>query len=188
LLTALVLWLDWRFKVFSLSLFCFLFAAGDLLSSRPRSQTFLGWIAANSLTLLFAYYGSGLFVMARRYALINDGDFLQEREQLDKWLQQIRCAGSAIEFPSGSFWTGYWTYRIVNPGACWVVAQFKRGTTKLRSCRVYEPSDVSITQLASGKWQVDIAGKRGRKKIFAEVELTSASALPISQITGPISA
>lgn len=188
-LTALVLWLDWRFKVFSLSLLCFLFAAGNVLTNdRPHSHTLLGWIAANSLTLLFAYYGCGVFVMARRYASVNDNKFIEEREQLENWLQQLRGVGSAIEFPSGSFWTGYWTYRMWNPGGCWVIAQFKRGTTKLRTCRVYESKDVSITQTSSGKWQVDIAGKRGRKKTFAQVELTSASTSAISPITRPMNA
>ncbi len=174
-LTAIILWLDWRFKVYALSIFCFFFAIGDALSNdHPNSHTPLGWIAANGWALLFFYYACGLWVMGRRYALANESSFREERDQLNKWMDEV-SGTTAIEFPTGSFWTGYWSYRILNPGACWIVAQFKRGSSKLRSCRVYELSDVSFTRLPSGKWQVDIGRKGEKKKSFIEVDVSSGS-------------
>ena len=180
--TGIALWLNWRFKVFVLSLFCFLFAVGSLLSKdHPHTNTVFGFIAAYTWVLLFIYYGCGLWVMGRRYAFANDHGFREERDRLDKWIDELNGA-TAITFPSGSFWTGYWTHRIYNAGDCWVVAQLKRGSTKLRSCRVYELSDVSFTRLPSGRWQVDIEGNR-KKKSFIEVDLSSGSPtiLPIKE-------
>lgn len=174
-LTALLLWLDWRFKLYALSLFCFLFAVCDVASNDyPHSHTLLGFIGANALVLLFAYYGCGLWLMGRRYALASHTGFRDEREQLDRWIDELN--GTAhIEFPSGSFWTGYWTYRILNPEGCWLVAQVKRGGTKLRSCRVYELGDVSFKRLPSGRWQVEIGREGEKKKSFIEVEVSSGS-------------
>jgi hypothetical protein len=174
-LTAIILWLDWRFKVHALSVFCFLFAIVDVVSKdHPRSHTVLGWVAAHALVPLFVYYGSGLWMMGRRYAKATGNSFREEREQLDKWMAALSGA-TAIEFPSGSFWTGYWTYSVLNPGSCWLVAQFKRGSTKLSSCRVYELSDVSFRHLPSGKWQIEMGGKGEKKKLFLEVEVSSGS-------------
>ena len=61
-LTAIALWLDWRFKIHALSVFCFLFAIIDAISKdHPRSHTVLGWVAAHAFLPLFVYYGSGLW-------------------------------------------------------------------------------------------------------------------------------
>jgi hypothetical protein len=175
LLTALLLWLDWRFKLYALSLFCFLFAVCDVVSNdHSHSHRLLGFVGANALVLLFVYYGCGLWLMGRRYALASHSSFREEREQLDRWMDALNGA-SPIEFPSGSFWTGYWTYRILNPEGCWLVAQFKRGGTRLRSCRVYELGDVSFTRLPSGRWQVEIGHKGEKTKSFIEVEVSSGS-------------
>jgi hypothetical protein len=173
LLTAVILWLNWRYKVYALALFCFLFASGDVLShDHPHSHTVLGWIAAHSLLPLFVYYACGLWIIANRYALANSNGFREDRDQFDKWMQTLNGrSANEIEFPAGSFWTGYWTYRILNPGECWIVAQFKRGGDKLRSCRVYELKDIVFSRLPSGKWQIDITPKSGKRKSFVEVEI-----------------
>ena len=173
-LTSLLLWLDWRFKLYALSLFCFLFAICDVVSTdHPHSDTLLGFIGARYLVLLFIYYGCGLWLMGRRYALASHSSFREEREQLDRWMNELN--GTApIEFPSGSFWTGYWNYRILNPEGCWLVAQFKRGGTKLGSCRVYESGDVSLKRLLSGRWQIEISRKGEKKKSFVEVEVSGS--------------
>jgi len=179
-LTAIVLWLDWRFKIYALSVFCFLFAIADSMSrDHPRSHAVLGWLAAYAWVPLFIYYGSSLWVISRRYAVATGEGFREETEQLDKWIGALRGA-TAIEFPSGSFWTGYWTYSLLNPGSCWLVAQFKRGSSKLRSCRVYELSDVSFTRLPSGRWQIEMGGKGEKKKSFVEVEVSSGSSAVLS--------
>lgn len=176
LLTAIILWLDWRFKIQALSVFCFLFAIADVLSKdHPRAHTVLGWVAGHALVPLFAYYGSGLWVMGRRYAKATGNSFREEREQLDTWMAVLSGA-TAIEFPTGSFWTGYWTYRLLNPGSCWVVAQFKRGSSKLRMCRVYELGDVSFKRMHSGRWQIEMGSKGERKKSFFEVQVSPGSA------------
>jgi hypothetical protein len=171
LITSVVLWLNWRFKVYALSLWCFLFVIGNLISNHhPHSHSVLGWIGEHSFGLLFIYYGSTIWLMAGCYAQANESSFREERERVEKWMNE-HSAITAIEFPTGSFWTGYWTYRILNPGDCWVVAQYKRGRKKLASCRVYELKDVSFAQLPSGKWRIDIVPQNGKKKSFVEVDV-----------------
>jgi hypothetical protein len=131
LLTAIVLWLNWRFKLYVLSLFCFSFAIGNWISTDyTHSHTLFAWVGAHVWGLLFVYYGCGLWMMARRYAIANESSFRTERDQFEKWMDEHN-GSTAIEFPSGSFWTGYWTYRILNPGDCWIVAKSKRGLNNL---------------------------------------------------------
>jgi len=180
LTAGLSLYLNWRHKVFALAAFCFLFVACNLVSrDHPHSQTILGWIAAHSLSLLFLYYGFGAVVIARRYALVNSVRYVDERKQIDNSLRTTRDStdGSLIEFPSGNFWKGYWTYRIANLGPGWMLAQFKRGKDRLWSCRVYPQEGLTITQLQSGKWRIELTSEK-EKKCFNEVELTRVPKIP----------
>lgn len=181
LVTALILWVDWRYKVYTLSLFCFTFALCDLLShDHPHSQTLLGWIGAHALLPLFLYYGCGLMVIAGRYALVNGNGYVKERSQVELWLEILKRQGDSnvAEFPTGSFWTGYWTYRFLNPGACWIVGKFKRGGSKLRGCHVHKLSDIAFVRLASGRWRVEIL-TANKTMAFDEVEIAPPGFDPI---------
>jgi hypothetical protein len=52
---TVILWLEWRYKIYALVMLCFMFLLGDLLShDHPSSHTALGWIAAHSSVLLSA--------------------------------------------------------------------------------------------------------------------------------------
>jgi hypothetical protein len=171
LVTSFVLWLNWRFKVYALSLWCFLFVIRNAISNgHPHSHTVLEWIGEHSFSLLFFYYGCALWLKARGYARANQSSFREEREKIEKWMDE-KSAIAHVEFPTGSFWTGYWTYYIFNPEDCWVVARYKRGGKKLTSCRVYELKDVRFARLSSGKWRIDIVPQSGKKKSFVEVDL-----------------
>jgi len=181
LLTAVVLWLNWRYKVFALALFWFLVALLEVLShDQPSSHTVLGWVFTHALAPVLAYYGYRVWMLARGYSVTNSIGFRDEKNQFDKWKRLLNGHNepNVAEFSAGDFSTGYWTYRILNTGACWVVAQFKRGSNKLKSCHVYDLSCVTFTRSSSGKWQITITPKSGRTKSFDEVEMPSSFPIP----------
>lgn len=181
LITAVVLWLNWRYKVFVLALFWLLLAILEVLShDKPSSHTVLGWVFAHALAPALAYYGFGVWMMAKSYSLANSNGFRDEKNQFEKWKRLLNAHDepNVAEFTTGDFSTGYWTYRILNTGVCWVVAQFKRGSNKLKSCHVYDLSCVTFTRLSSGKWQITITPKSGGTKSFVEVEMPLSFPIP----------
>ncbi len=178
-IASVAVWSSWRYKLHIVALFGLAFAVTNVLSEdHPHYHTVAGWMAGRSLTFLFVYYGIGPFVIARRHAMVYGDDWQAQRKKVDEWLHQERTA-NVVEFPAGSFWTGYWTYRILNAGDCWLVARFKRGTDKLAECRVRHLKDVVFTALPSGKWKVDITDKN-KIKTFNEIEI-SPSLPPVFQ-------
>jgi hypothetical protein len=169
-----ILWQEWRYKLYALAILAFCFGIADVLSvDHPRNHTVLGWISAHSQLPMFAYFGCGLWIIARRYAIVNGSDWQKEREQLAEWLGILSNPSSVdvVEFATGSFWTGYWNYRIVKEGDYWIIAKFKRGTTKLAGYYVRQPNEVTFTVLPSGKWKVDITMGKKRKS-FTEIEIS----------------
>jgi hypothetical protein len=184
LITVIILWSDWRYKVYVLASLWLLFAVGDMLShDHPNSHTLLEWVFAHTLVLVFALYGWGVWRRAGPYALANSDGFREERDQVEKWRKLLDAQNEpeVAEFTTGDFVTGYWTYRILNAGTYWVVAQFKRGTKRLESCHVYDLSSVTFSRMVSGKWLVNISSG-SRTKSFAEIEI------PLSfPLSGPMS-
>lgn len=169
-----ILWQEWRYKVYALAILVFCFGIADVLSvDHPATHTVLGWISTHSQLLMFAYFGCGLWIIARRYAIVNGSDWQKEREQLAEWLGILGNPSNVnvFEFATGSFWTGYWNYRICKEGDYWIIAKLKRGTTKLAGYYVRQPNEVTFTALPSGRWKVDITmGKK--KKSFTEIEIS----------------
>jgi hypothetical protein len=181
LLTAVVLWLNWRYEVFALALFWFLVAILEVLShDQPSSHRVLGWVFAHAFAAALAYYGYHVWMLAKGYSLANSSGFRDEKNQFDPWKRLLNSQNepNVAMFSAGDFWTGYWTYRILNAGTCWVVAQFKRGSNKLKSCHVYDLSCVTFVRLASGRWRITITPKSGLTKFFDEVEMPSSFPIP----------
>lgn len=87
-------------------------------------------------------------------------------------MERIRGArlSELVEFPSGSFWTGYWTYRILNTGSHWFIAKFKKGSSKVAELRVHSVDELAIRQNERGKWDIEVSDK-GKKKTFADVDV-----------------
>jgi hypothetical protein len=112
--------------------------------------------------------------------LANSDGFRDERDRVEKWKKLLGAENEpqVVEFPAGDFATGYWTYRILDAGAYWVVAQFKRGTKRLKSCHVYDLSGITFTRMASGKWQVNISSSSSGTKSFAEIEIPLSFPVP----------
>jgi hypothetical protein len=80
LITAMILWSDWRYKVYALAALWLLFAIGDVLShDHPHSHTLLGWVIAHALVPVLVLYGWGVWKRAGPYALANSDGFRDER-------------------------------------------------------------------------------------------------------------
>jgi hypothetical protein len=112
LLTAVVLWLNWRYKVFALALFWFLVAFLEVLShDQPSSHTMLGWVFTHALAPVLAYYGYRVWMLARGYSVANGIGFRDEKDQFDKWKRLLNGNNepNVAEFSAGDFSTGYWT-------------------------------------------------------------------------------
>jgi len=180
LVTAIILWSGWRNKVYALASFWLLSAIGDVLShDHLNSHTLLGWVIAHALAPILVLYGWNVWRRAGPYALASSDGFRDERGQVEKWKKLLDAQNEqqVVEFSTGDFATGYWTYRILNAGAYWVVAQFKRGTKRLKSCHVYDLNGVSFTRMGSGKWQVNISSSSGTQS-FPEIEIPWSFPMP----------
>jgi len=173
-IASVLLWTTWRYKLYSVALFCFLFAVGDVLSNNhPHHHTILEWIAGRSYGFLFIFYAVGMGAIAWRYSTVNRNEWATPRKRLDDWFQDLNRQGNlnVIEFTTGSFWTGYWNYRILHTGDSWLVAKFKKGTTKIATCSVVELKNVAFMPLQSGKWNVEITEKNKTRKL-ANIEIS----------------
>jgi hypothetical protein len=165
--------------VYAASILFFSFALGIVLSRDPESHTF----STSALLLMFIYYGFGLWRIANRYALVNGAGFNGEKDQFDKWLQILNShdGPSVVEFSTGTFSTGYWTYRMLNPGTFWIVAKFKRDSKRLATCRVHKLTELAFARLPSGSWQIDITTKEG-KKSFVGIAITTPLPIGLDQV------
>src|SRR5579883_2038115 len=73
---TVILWLKWRYKLYAPAVLSFAWMMGSVLvRDHPRPHTVFGMLAQYSMVPMFAYYGCGLWVMARRYAQINGADW-----------------------------------------------------------------------------------------------------------------
>jgi hypothetical protein len=84
----------------------------------------------------------------------------KERSQVQEWLKILKSStktDQVIEFSVKSFWSGYWTYRLLNTGTCWVIAKFKvRNVQRLLGCRVHRIDAVRTIDRALEKLLVKI--------------------------------
>lgn len=166
--TVLVWLLPRRYSLYGVSLLVVAYTIITLILEPLRSPYF--WVA---LYIAVAY-----FDFARRYAIVTREDWRGERDLVNTWISIIESSDrlDVFELKANSFWTGYSTYRIHNPGECWVVARFNKKGTRLQDCRVHELSDVVFRRLPIGRWNIEVTTK-GKKRIFRDVDLFPSSPL-----------
>jgi hypothetical protein len=105
-------------------------------------------------------------------ALVGGPGWENERSQVERWQQILTSAGplrDVVEFSTGSFWTGYFTFRLLRAERFWVVAKFKKGKTNGKAdYRVYELGAVRFTPLPMGEMKVTIGKKILRATSFLD--------------------
>ena len=149
--TTIMLWTRSRYAPCALAVLLFATViAGRFIADDPDAHTLLGSASAyvGSAILLLAGYrwatNAMPFIAAQSEALEN------ERYQVEGWIKILTSPGTTdpvTEFSTKSFWTGYWTCRLLDAGSCWVIAKFKtRNTERLLQCRVRERGAVYVTE------------------------------------------
>jgi hypothetical protein len=87
----------------------------------------------------------------------------KERTQIGLWLAELKYGSrnsQVFEFSAKSFWSGYWTYRLMDLDRCWAVAKFKyQNSKRLVEFRIQKPGDVTAKEQENGKLRIEIAGR-----------------------------
>jgi hypothetical protein len=165
-LTTVILWSNWRYKLFLPPLIIFSFGIGDAFFNRPL-RTELDWFV--SVLWFVGFFGMSsysLWKQARIFAKVNSPGWKQAQSKVDAWWRVLTAperGPGVIEFSTGSFCSGYYTYRLLRSGPCWAIAKLWNGKVSARSSyRVRELSAVTFTTLPSGEKQVTIGNSKMR--------------------------
>jgi hypothetical protein len=161
-LSVLGLWLRWKYAAFTLAVLYSGLAIG-IVAFRGRPHDIAG-IMIN--LLLFASLASQAYVewiRSIRFVRVQAQSWSGERTQVQEWLDQIESPNEPariLQFASGSFWTGYFTYRLLNTGLCWVIARYKTGALdRALEHRVLPLDGVRITELPEGGIGLELNGR-----------------------------
>lgn len=127
-----------------------------------HSRSMVDWISAFAYCLIFAMWGWDQWKRGVPFARTRGKGWQKERSQVREWfvtLEGTTPVGHVVEVNSGSFWTGYFTYRLLNEGNYWAVAKFKKSNPYWPvDYRVRDVSAVQITELVEGK-RIELEGR-----------------------------
>jgi hypothetical protein len=161
-LSVLGLWFRWKYAAFTPAIiFSALAIANFAFRHRPHD------IVATGINLIisafFAVTAYLEWTRSIRFVKVQAADWSGERTQVQEWLDLIENPiepGGIMQFSSGSFWTGYFTYRLLNTGLCWVVVKYKTGAlNRALEHRVFPLESVRITQLPEGLTGLELNGR-----------------------------
>jgi hypothetical protein len=162
--TTIALWTDSPYRFHILAFWWLVIAAGGVLFDPHRHSPWGLALRICGWPLLLSFNAYSSWTVGRAVAAIRSGEWQYESDQVESWTQLLGTAerqSSVIEFDAGSFWTGYFTYRLVDRRLFWVVARFRRhkplGWMELRA---YPPESVSFPRAADGGTLVKIGGKK----------------------------
>ena len=165
--TTVALWSNFRYKLYFPALFFLSLGLGGGFLRWPMhgtSDRIFGLCHAALVFVLPSYY---LWTKAVTFAAVNTPEWDRERSQVDAWWYTLTAPESnksgIIEFSVGRFWNGYYVYRLIKPGSCWVVAKLWNGKVGASSdYRVRHLSDVAFTLNRNGETRVTIDGRTMR--------------------------
>jgi hypothetical protein len=161
-LSVLGLWFRWKYAAFTPAI---IFSGLPIVdfAFKQRAHTIL----ATAINLLFFASFACLAYLewsrAIRFVRVQSASWSGERTQVQGWLDQIENwtdPATILQFSSGSFWTGYFTYRLLNVGPCWLVVKYKTGAlNRALEHRVFPSDGVRITQLPEGATGLELNGR-----------------------------
>jgi len=159
LVCAVTSWLLERYAGFAWTAM-FLTIAVETLLTRDFSRRTPGWAARLWLVAYFLYMAFFFFKRSWDLAVTEGSGWEKEREQVHKWaaiLGSSNESSQVLQFSAGSFWTGYFVYRMLNAGFCWVVAKFRKSNVrKMIECRVLDLGAVRQTRPREGELGLEI--------------------------------
>ncbi len=165
---AVIMWLRQRYALYALAIAYAAVGIGFAWLTSQEPGRHRDWFFSIGYCLLFLNLGYRHWRRARPFAAIHSPGWEKEEAQVQYWLKVLKTDGQSrvLEFDTGSFWTGYFSYRLLNPGNCWAVARFKSAKPdwgQLVDYRILTPSAVRFSELPDGNLSVDIENRSIRK-------------------------
>lgn len=157
--TTIMLWMRSRYAPGALAvLFFAIVIAGSFIADDPDAHTLLGLASAYVGFVILLLGGYRWATNAMPFIAAHSKGLENERCQVEGWIKILISPGRTdpvAEFSTKSFWTGYWTYRLLDAGSCWVIAKFKtRNTGRLLQCRVRERGAVRVAESVDRKLSI----------------------------------
>jgi hypothetical protein len=159
IMATVMLWLNSPYSAYGMSSLFFALLLGAWLVNSTDDHTFLGFTSRTILSVWFFYRGYRWWTNAKPLMDAHSKALEKERFQIQQWIRVLKTAGTSqiIKFSTKSFWSGYWTYRLLNIGSYWLIAKFKIGKIeRLLSCRVQELGVVHIADQSERKLAIEI--------------------------------
>jgi hypothetical protein len=172
---TVALWTDWRYKIYVLAFFCLLLTMGCALLGRAF-DTLSDRLYGIGMSIVF---GLASWKQAGPYAIANAPGWETERSQVEAWWWKLTSperANDIIEFSAGNFWTGHYTYRLMDVESGWAVARLWKGIGRiLPNFRIRELSAVTFASLPTGEKRVTVGGRTTRAFNLVTPELTDTN-------------
>ena len=162
--TLLMLLRHWCYAAYGLSILNFLAAVGVLRNPDSiYSRTSLGSFSDQFFLVWFLGNGYAWWKAAAPFVIAHSDSYDNERKQVGQWLSELKYGrhnSEVLEFSVQSFWSGYWTYRLLNLGNCWAVAKFKYHNLRgLAEFRIQAAGGVTAKEQANGKLRIAIGSR-----------------------------
>jgi hypothetical protein len=160
---TLLLWANWRYAFHAAACAWIGFGVAEFLF-RPDAHTTLALISRLAMLFAFANVAFSLLKHGRPFAAVHAEGWEDELSRARKWFQDPASTEERPTFyiPTGSFWTGYFTYRLGYFGDFWTVAKFKTNSEHLLDFRVLNANAIRMTEMANGKIVLYINNKKIR--------------------------
>src|SRR5215813_1527333 len=142
--TTTMVWLNSRYAPYALAILFFGLLTGSLFPffDDPDNHTLLGSTTRYALSGMFLFAGYRWWTNSALFASGQSKAFDEERSKVFEWTRVLKSqenTGQVVAFSTRNFWSGHWTYRLLNAEFCWVVAKFKiENLGRLADLRVRE--------------------------------------------------
>jgi hypothetical protein len=161
--TTVLIWWKSRYAALGLAILFLTLLVGGWFFRDPDDRTLLGSAVFGVFALYFFFIAYGWWTNAAPFMAAHSKDFENERIQVTKWMNTIRFSPppfELIEFSSRSFVRGYWTYRLLNTGYCWMIARYKTGNmNRWLTYRVLDLEAVHVTDRPGEKLRVRMGNR-----------------------------
>jgi hypothetical protein len=157
--TTIMLWLRSRYSLYAMEMIFFgTLSAGLLVFDDPDNHTLLGASAQFVGVGMLLWGGYRCWANAKPFAEAHGTGFETERSQVRHWMHVLDSqehSDYTVDFTAKSFRTGYWTYRLLHTGSCWLIEKFKLGRlSRLLDCRVRALGAVRVVNQSEGKLSI----------------------------------
>ncbi len=159
-ITTIVLWANWRHGPWLLGSAFFI---TGLVSLFPGIDPSAGWVGRTALASLLCLPSFQLWTAARVYARVHGPDWRDAQSEVREWLCKLENAVPAepeiIEIQGGSFWSGYFKYRLLRVDNLWAVTTYSKTWREFVEYHVYQAADVKVEFSSDNKLNVRMGNR-----------------------------